>query len=99
MASFGSTALEPIRDMQSNGNKNKKDATHAPDGAFMTLRGSVAKIIRIFNGSDEAEIVIDGAESLYREIRIQNLLQNANGDVVALKPGAEVEITIRLHKS
>jgi len=67
------------------------------DGAAMTLRGIVGKILpSLDGGSDAVEIVIEGAEDCYREIRIHSLLQDANGNVVAVQPGSEVEITIRV---
>lgn len=78
------------------------DALHknqAPvlDGASITLQGTVEKIIpSSMDGSNAVQIVIEGAENLYREIRIQNLLQDGDGNVVALNPGSEVEITIRV---
>jgi len=74
-----------------------KNQTHSLDGASVTLRGIVEKIVPAENNpSDAVQIAIEGAESLYREIRIQNLLHNAHGGVVALRPGSEVEITIKL---
>jgi hypothetical protein len=83
-----------------NGKKyTDKDGTGAFDGASITLRGSVDRIVQAPNGSDEAEIVIEGGENLYREIRIQNLLQGANGDVAVLQLGSEVEITIKARKT
>lgn len=68
------------------------------DGASVTLRGRVEKIIpsSANNGSEAIQIFIEGAEDLYREIRIQNLLQDIEGGVVALQLGSEVEITIKL---
>lgn len=68
------------------------------DGASVTLRGSVEKIIpsSANSGSDAVQIVIEGAETLYREIRIQNLLQDSDGGIVILRPGSEVEITIKV---
>ena len=77
---------------------NKKNQTPAIDGASVTLRGSVEKIIpsSMNNLSDAVQIAIQGAEDLYREIRIQNLLRDADGGVVALQPGSEVEITIKV---
>jgi hypothetical protein len=36
---------------------------------------------------EKAEIAIDGADDLYREIRIQNALTNESGDEVRLKAG------------
>jgi len=39
--------------------------------------------------------VIEGADPLYQEIRVDNALQDKNtGEKVALKPGAEVDVTI-----
>lgn len=75
-----------------------KNHRHSFDGASVTLRGSVEKIVSSSanNSSEAVEIVIEGAESLYREIRIQNLLQHADGRVVALEPGSEVQITIKV---
>jgi len=37
---------------------------------------------------------VEGADHLYREIRIENTLTDENGDKVRLKQGAEVEVTI-----
>jgi hypothetical protein len=39
-------------------------------------------------------IAVHGADDLYREIRVENTLHNANGEKVRLKPGAEVDVTI-----
>jgi len=62
----------------------------------VTLPGVVEKIVKpaIPSEPEKAQIVIQGAEELYREIRVENTLQNAAGEEVRLKPGAEVEITI-----
>ena len=43
---------------------------------------------------EKAEIAVDGADPLYREIRIENALTDADGKKVSLKPGAQVEVTI-----
>lgn len=61
-----------------------------------TLPGTVEKIIKPwFPGETEkAQIAVEGADHLYREIRIENNLVNADGEVVGLKPGAEVGVTI-----
>jgi hypothetical protein len=37
---------------------------------------------------------VEGAEELYREIRIDNTLIDKNGDKVKLKEGSEVEVTV-----
>ena len=76
-----------------------KNQSAAFDGASVTLRGIVEKIVPSSEtGSDAAQIVIEGAESLYREIRIQTLLEDGDGTIVALQPGWEVEITIKVRK-
>lgn len=61
----------------------------------VTLPGTVDKIIPAIGGQPEkAQIAVEGAEALYREIRVDNTLQNEAGDNVSLKLGAEVEVTI-----
>jgi hypothetical protein len=61
-----------------------------------TLPGTVEKIIKSRDPSkpEKAQIGIEGAEHLYREIRIDNVLKDQEGGKVALKQGAEVEVTI-----
>ena len=62
----------------------------------MTLPGTVEKIIPSPHPSEpeKAQIGIDGVDDLYRELRVENSLQDENGNQVALKPGAQVEVTI-----
>jgi hypothetical protein len=61
-----------------------------------TLPGVVEKVIkpRDPREPEKAQIVVEGADHLYREIRIDNTLNDANGQPVALKPGAPVEVTV-----
>lgn len=61
-----------------------------------TLPGVVEKVIRPRDPREpeKAQIVLEGADHLYREIRIDNTLNDANGQEVALKPGAPVEVTV-----
>ena len=61
-----------------------------------TLPGIVEKVIKPHDPRDpeKAQIVVEGADHLYREIRIDNTLSDANGEEVALKPGAAVEVTV-----
>ena len=61
-----------------------------------TLPGTVEKIIKLPHASlpEKAQIAIEGTEDLYREIRIENTLKTEDGHEVALKQGAEVEITV-----
>ncbi len=61
-----------------------------------TLPATVEKIIKPLTPDDpeKAQISIEGADHLYREIRIENSLTDENGNEVRLKPGAEVEVTV-----
>jgi hypothetical protein len=62
----------------------------------VTLPGTVEKIIKspYPSAPEKAEIAIEGADDLYREIRIENALTDEGGDVVRLKPGAEVDVRV-----
>jgi hypothetical protein len=62
-----------------------------------TVPGVVEKIIKPFFPGDpeKAEISLDTADPLYREIRIENTLTNADGELVSLKKGAQVDVTIQ----
>jgi hypothetical protein len=66
----------------------------------VTLPGTVEKVIKSPNPSEpeKAQISIEGADDLYREIRIENSLRDENGDQVSLKKGAEVEVTLEADK-
>jgi hypothetical protein len=73
-----------------------KDHPAKTDKAVVTLPGTVEKIIPpIFpNEPEKAQISVEGAEELYREIRVENTLVDEDGNEVGLKRGAEVEVTI-----
>ena len=62
----------------------------------VTLPGIVEKIIESPCPSvpEKAEILIEGADELYQEIRIENNLTDSNGKEVRLKEGAEVQVTV-----
>jgi hypothetical protein len=64
--------------------------------ASVTLPGTVEKVIKSPdpNEPDKAQISVEGADELYREIRIDNTLQNEKGEDVVLKLGAEVDVTV-----
>jgi hypothetical protein len=73
-----------------------KDESPSEEKATVTLPGTVEKIIPAV-GSHEPEkvqIAVEGADDLYREIRIDNTLRDEAGNDVSLKKGAEVEVTI-----
>jgi len=65
-----------------------------------TLPGTVQKIIKpvLPEVPEKAEIAVDNAEELYREIRVENTLVNEKGEEVSLKPGAPVEVTIEANE-
>jgi hypothetical protein len=60
------------------------------------LIGTVEKIIkpRVPNEPERAQIVVEGADHLYRELRIENALMDAAGNRVHLKPGAKVQVIV-----
>jgi uncharacterized protein YfaS (alpha-2-macroglobulin family) len=64
--------------------------------ASTTLPRTVEQIIRSPYPSkpDKAEIAVEGADELYKEIRIENTLIDEDGNEVNLKKGAQVEVTI-----
>jgi hypothetical protein len=61
-----------------------------------TLPATVEKIIKSPSPEvpDKVQITVEGADHLYRELRIENTLIDENGETVHLKEGAEVEVTI-----
>jgi predicted DNA-binding antitoxin AbrB/MazE fold protein len=73
-----------------------KDSNGANEKPSTTLPGTVEKIIKSPdpNEPEKAQIAIEGAEELYREVRIDNVLKNQNGEKVALNEGAQVDVTI-----
>ena len=65
--------------------------------AVTTLPGRVETVIRPHPQSGEpekAQISVEGADHLYKEIRVPNHLTDDKGEKVKLKAGAEVDITI-----
>ena len=58
--------------------------------------GTVEKIIKspFPQEPEKAEISIEGADHLYREIRIENSLVDEKGKKVKLKEGAQVDVTV-----
>jgi hypothetical protein len=61
-----------------------------------TKPGTVEKIIKspIPQVPEKAEISVEGADDLYREIRIENTLVDEDGKKVKLVKGAQVDITV-----
>lgn len=66
-----------------------------------TMKGKVDRVIQpIVPGEPEkAQIIIDEADDLYREIRVENVVTGASGEKAQLKPGAEVAVTVEADSS
>jgi len=77
-----------------------RESEDAPEKPAVTLPGKVEKIIPgvLSVIPEKAQIAVEGADDLYKEIRVENTLQDENGKPVCLKPGAEVEVTIEAEK-
>ncbi len=84
------------KDPKSEKNENRKSEKPA-----VTLPGTVEKIIPPLGAHEpeKAQIAVEGAEELYREIRVENTLQDAQGNDVRLIKGAQVEVTIEADKA
>lgn len=79
----------------SSGNGSRKKAS-------TKLPGTVEKVIKPHPGSNEpekAQITVEGADHLYRELRVPNKLEDEDGNKVKLEPGAEVEVKIESEKT
>jgi len=73
----------------------------ASEKSSVTLPGKVEKIIPGVKSliPEKAQIAVEGAEHLYKEIRVENTLVDENGNAVSLKPGAKVEVTVEADKT
>jgi hypothetical protein len=74
--------------------KKKKASTKLP--------GTVEKVIKPRPGSpdpEKAQIAVEGADHLYRELRVPNKLTDEEGNKVKLEEGTEVEIKIESEKA
>ena len=60
------------------------------------LRGKVQKVLKpiVSVEPEKAQISVDEADELYREIRVENALTDENGERVRLEPGAEVDVIL-----
>jgi hypothetical protein len=67
-----------------------------PEKPSVTLPGTVEKIIPPIHPGlpEKAQIGVQGADDLYREIRVENTLTDESGRQVALGAGAHVDVTI-----
>jgi hypothetical protein len=64
--------------------------------AKIKMPGIVQKIIPspATPGPEKAEIAVEGADDLYKEIRIENALEDSQGSKVKLKQGDHVAVTV-----
>lgn len=60
------------------------------------LHGKVEKVIKSNHPKEpeKAQIGIDGADDLYREIRIENVVTDEAGEQGKLKAGEEVDVIV-----
>jgi len=60
------------------------------------MGGTVEKIIKpLAPGEPEkAQISVEEADTLYREIRVENVVTDEKGEKASLKPGADVDVII-----
>jgi hypothetical protein len=73
--------------------------TNEPEKPKVTLPGTVEKIIPANPiAPEKAQIAVEGADHLYREIRVDNTLEDEKGKKVSLKPGAHVDVKIEADK-
>lgn len=65
------------------------------------LRGTVEKIIKpgLSGEPEKAQIDIQDADELYREIRVENVVTDEKGEESQLKTGAEVDIVVEADSS
>ncbi len=61
-----------------------------------TVPGTVEKVIKplVPGQPEKVQISIETADHLYKEIRVENTLVTPEGETVALKEGAQVDVTI-----
>lgn len=74
---------------------NSPKADELTEKVAVTLPRIVDKVVPAIGAvAEKAQITVEGAEPLYKEIRVENNLQDSAGNPVALKKGAEVQVTI-----
>ena len=73
-----------------------QDSDSTEGESSVTMAGTVEKIIKPIHPSlpEKAQISVEGGDDLYREIRVDSVVTNAQGQEFELKQGAKVEVTI-----
>jgi hypothetical protein len=74
----------------------KLDTARIPEQPSTTMPGTVEKIIPSSrsNQPEKAQIGVNGPDSRYRDLRIENALTDEHGDDVKLKKGEHVDVTV-----
>ena len=72
------------------------DSARSSEHPSTTLPGTVDRVITSprLSQPEKIQIAVDGADRLYRNLRIENTLTDELGDDVRLKKGAHVEVTV-----
>jgi hypothetical protein len=72
------------------------DTTRIREQPSVTMPGTVDRFIPPSRPSQpgKAQIAVDEADHVYRDLRIENTLTGEHGDDVRLKKGAHVEVTV-----
>jgi hypothetical protein len=72
------------------------DTARIPEQPSTTMPGSVDRIIPPLRPrqQEKAQIAVEGADRLHRDLRIENTLTDEHGDDVRLKKGAHVDVTV-----
>jgi hypothetical protein len=75
---------------------SKKPKRKDKDKPAVTLPATVEKIIPPIppDRPEKAQIAVEGAEELYKELRVENALKDQKGEEVGMKEGSQVEVTI-----
>ena len=72
------------------------DTARIREQPSVTMPGTVDKIIPPSRPSqpERAQIAVEGADQLHRDLRIENMLTDEHGDDVRLKKNDHVEVTV-----
>ena len=72
------------------------DTSRIPEQPSATMPGTVDRLIPSPGPTqpEKAQIAVDGADRLYRNLRIENTLTDEHGNDVKLKKGARVDVTV-----
>ena len=58
------------------------------------MHGTVEKVIALPGQPEKAQIAIKEAEPLYREVRVENVITDDNGEASRLKVGGKIDVIL-----